>query len=387
MTETGLPGPGKHVPTLDGVRGLAIVMVMVAHFITHGGLMPESAEAAWFGNMVMIGGLGVDLFFVLSGFLITGILLDAKGSPRFFRNFYMRRVLRIFPLYYGALFVTFFLVPIVLPGDEALARLTGEQAWYWSYMANVRTAFWGWPPWHIGHFWSLAVEEQFYMVWPLLVFLCPRRLFFWVCVATIAASPVLRVMFWLDGHQAYVNVFTPATMDGLGFGALLALLARAPGGMERLRRWARPVGSVAGITLIAVLISTGGWDPTHAFIRTGARLLVAISFAGLLVMAASAPSGTIMHRFFASRTMVFFGVYSYGMYVIHQPLILLMRQQGLTLELFVGSPESRLLGRITIFALAMVLTIVLSLASYRFYEQPFLRLKRYFPSGAGSAAK
>jgi peptidoglycan/LPS O-acetylase OafA/YrhL len=362
-------------------------MVMVGHFITYGGLLPQSAGAARFARSMMVGGLGVDLFFVLSGFLITGILLDSKGATHFFRNFYMRRVLRIFPLYYGALFVTFILAPLLLAEDEALARLTGEQAWYWSYMVNVRTAFWGWPPWHVGHFWSLAVEEQFYVVWPLLVFLCSRRVFFWVCVATIVASPLVRIGLWLGSHPAHVNVFTLATMDGLGFGALLALLARCPGGMERLRRWARWVGSAAGIALIAFLISTGGWDPANVFTRTGGRLLVAVSFASLVVMAASAPPGAVLHRFFASRTMVFFGVYSYGMYVIHQPLILLLRQGGLSLDLFVGFPGARLLGRLTIFTLAMGLTTLLAVASYHFYEQPFLRLKRYFPSGQGDGRK
>ncbi len=381
-TNPSIPRPGTHVPALDGVRGLAILMVMVGHFITYGGLLPEGESLSRYTRFMMIGGLGVDLFFVLSGFLITGILLDSKGAPGFFRNFYMRRVLRIFPLYYGALVVAFVLAPPLLAGDAALAELVGEQAWYWSYTVNIRIAFWGWTPWHIGHFWSLAVEEQFYMLWPLLVFVCGRRTFLWVCLTAIGTSLLVRTGFWLAGFPPYVNVFTPATMDGLAWGALLAVLAREPGGMDRLRRWARPLGAVTFLMLAAFLTWTGGWDPGNPLTRTVGRSTVAIFFASLLVLAAGSPPRSLFARIFCSRTLIFFGVYSYGMYVIHQPLILLLRQHGLSLDLLPVFPGSRNLGRVVVFSLGMGLTILLSLVSYHLYERPFLKLKRYFPSGS-----
>src|SRR3954465_2611530 len=129
----------KHVPALDGLRGLAIILVLLFHFTPSGvgGGVGEKV-LGWIGS---VGWCGVDLFFVLSGFLITGILYDAKGSSNYFRNFYMRRVLRVFPLYYGVLFFVFIVVPMVHPMTRASDRqFIGNQHWLWLYMANVPQA-------------------------------------------------------------------------------------------------------------------------------------------------------------------------------------------------------------------------------------------------------
>jgi len=150
----GTPG---HLPVLDGVRGLAILAVLLFHFVvpTH----PEGSIDAAITWLFTYGALGVDLFFVLSGFLITGILYDSRTDPAYFRNFYMRRLLRIFPLYYGVLAIVFFVVPLipVLRGSE-IAGLKGQQAWAWLYGVNIYLAIHGgWVLSYITHFWSLAV--------------------------------------------------------------------------------------------------------------------------------------------------------------------------------------------------------------------------------------
>ena len=152
----------KHIPALDGVRAVAVLLVICFHFwqvFTYG---PYSLV----GKIAMWGQTGVDLFFVLSGFLITGILLDTKGSPSFLRNFYARRILRIFPLYYATLLTIYLIGPLFrwsawVPENQSL--------WFWTYLQNLPMTF---APGHVAgpeHFWSLAVEEQFYMVWPFLV--------------------------------------------------------------------------------------------------------------------------------------------------------------------------------------------------------------------------
>jgi peptidoglycan/LPS O-acetylase OafA/YrhL len=330
----------------------------------------------------MLGGVGVDLFFVLSGFLITGILVDAKGGPFFFRNFYMRRVLRIFPLYYGALLVLFVVVPRLVPEAPGLQQVLQEQAWYWSYLANIRMAFDGWPAFHhIGHFWSLAVEEQFYMLWPLVIFLSRRRTFLFICAACVVACLAFRVAFWWAGYHPMINVLTINRMDALAWGAFLAAYARTPGGMVRLTRWAPPVAAVSGGILGVVILWAGGWVPRIAFFQTVGRSLLALFFAGLLVIAITVPVRSRLGILFNHRVLVFFGVYSYGLYVIHLPYIITMRDAGFTVDLVPAALGSHLPGQMLVHVVATGLCVVTALLSYHFFEEPFLKLKRFFQYG------
>ena len=153
----------RHVPAADGVRGLAILVVLI-----HNAAWINAGTGSFLLKLTLAitstGWVGVQLFFVLSGYLITGILVDALGSPRYFRHFYIRRTLRIFPLYYAALLVALFVVPQVAQVPAWAAAARQNQWWYWSYLSN-----WGAPFGHgiagLPHFWSLAVEEQFYLCW------------------------------------------------------------------------------------------------------------------------------------------------------------------------------------------------------------------------------
>jgi peptidoglycan/LPS O-acetylase OafA/YrhL len=189
---------------------------------------------------------------VLSGFLITGILYDAKGSHYPLRSFYIRRVLQIFPLYYG--FVTFwsFLLPVFYPWPERF-QTPFSQIWSWTYLTNILQAIncdLGAVPPYTGHFWSLAVEEQFYLLWPVVVLLFRRRSLMRICLAGILISPVIRLGCVLAGNEVGAYVLTPARMDGLGVGAFLALAARGPNGLSHLRRWAWPVASAAVVAFV-----------------------------------------------------------------------------------------------------------------------------------------
>jgi peptidoglycan/LPS O-acetylase OafA/YrhL len=166
-----VPAMTNHIPALDGLRGIAILSVMLLHFTNAIAALPGSPTSAA-RSVFGWGWTGVDLFFVLSGFLITGILLDSKGHPLYFRSFYARRALRIFPLYYAALFL-FFVVPRAIPSVPATYSFAWhDQRWFWFYLGNFHPLgpdakqF-------IGQFWSLAIEEQFYLVWPLLIWLTP----------------------------------------------------------------------------------------------------------------------------------------------------------------------------------------------------------------------
>ena len=246
---------GARLLALDGVRGIAIALVMVYHFFSLTG--PAGARL---DRMVMrvtdVGWSGVDVFFVLSGFLITGILLDARsGSSPYFRTFYGRRVLRIFPLYYGALALMLFLLPAVQHLDPSrVTTFRSHQLWYWTYTLNLRPAFGGSPTADIvetWHLWSLAIEEQYYIVWPTVVLLLGRRKLLGTCVAMIAFSVCLRIVMRSAGaDDQFIYKFTPARMDGLAAGSALAIIARSPRDLARVARLIPHAAAAAVVVLV-----------------------------------------------------------------------------------------------------------------------------------------
>src|SRR5437899_698335 len=171
---------GDQMPVLDGLRGVAILLVILNHAIAWP-LQPATTRVdAVVGVVAYAGWMGVDLFFVLSGFLISGILLDTRGQPGWWPNFIARRALRIFPLYYGALTVLFVLLPcLVRCSNTELVTLQENQRWYWTYTVNLLAALTHGrgTPLYTAHLWSLSIEEQFYLIWPLIVWACrPRTL-------------------------------------------------------------------------------------------------------------------------------------------------------------------------------------------------------------------
>src|SRR5260221_3218564 len=222
----------ERIPALDGLRGVAILMVLLNHFVPNRNYAP-SHVMTWLSNAAQSGWAGVDLFFVLSGFLITGILIEAKVSPRYFRNFYMRRVLRIFPLYYGALVLVFLLLPPLHVFDWSSFRTVWQnQLWNWSYCTNV--GMWcadgrgfSSPQINLGHFWTLAIEEHFYLAWPALVITLPLRRLKSVCIAGVVLVPVARIVAVVALDASHLFFFqTPRRADSLMLGALFAAMGR-----------------------------------------------------------------------------------------------------------------------------------------------------------------
>src|SRR5258706_538487 len=187
---------GGHIPALDGLRGVAILLVLVLHFAPYApGLQaPTVLLDRLYLRVSGIGWTGVDLFFVLSGYLITGILYDTRGSKHYFRQFYARRFLRIFPLYYVALALFLIILPWPHSFDSVIRELRGDAVWYWTYLYNMRVAATGFlPSSALGHFWSLAVEEQFYLIWPIVVLWLGRKHLIVTCAVAVVAALACRL--------------------------------------------------------------------------------------------------------------------------------------------------------------------------------------------------
>jgi peptidoglycan/LPS O-acetylase OafA/YrhL len=343
-----VPPPGAHVPALDGVRGVAILMVLVLHLTTDGGIEPTIALDRLFCRLAMLGWGGVDLFFVLSGYLITGILYDTKGGAHFLRNFYVRRFLRIFPLYYGFLALWFVVLPRLYTWPEGF-QTASSPLWSWAYLTNVLQALQrhlGAAPTYTGHFWSLAVEEQFYIFWQIVVLLCRRRSLMRLCLASLGGSLLVRLGLVLAGNELAAYVLTPARMDTLGVGAFLALAARGPHGLARFRRWAWPVAAVAAMAFVAVLWIEMPPPYQSLLVRTVGYTVLACLFGALLILAVTSTPEAAMGRIFGHPSLTFFGRYSYALYIFHLPVAFFVERHLFSVRALPTLMHSQLPGQL-----------------------------------------
>ncbi len=365
------------IPALDGVRGVAVLLVFFHHLILASGIDQDFWWDRQVFKLAHSSWLGVDLFFVLSGFLITGILLNSKGSKQYFRNFYGRRVLRIFPLYYGYLILALLLFPLWLPPESGQA-LIETQAWYWLYLSNVHVALEGWPNLGVaGHFWSLAIEEQFYLLWPLAVWALTRRQLLFLAAACFVGAIAFRIVM---PSSLDIYVLLPTRMDALAAGAFLALVVRGENGISVLGKWPMFLFSACSTILLAFYLEAGGWlSYTDPVVRVIGYTFIATAFASLIALLVAAEPRSWLCRIFSARSLVFLGKYSYGLYVLHIPVIWFLESHGLQTGLFPRLWGSSLPGVLVFCVIGGGLSVLCAMASYHLWEARFLRLKRYLP--------
>ncbi|HYJ47336.1 MAG TPA: acyltransferase, partial [Pyrinomonadaceae bacterium] len=350
--------PDLRIQGIDGLRGLAILLVMLFHFTV------DSATSLIDVPLVTIaryGMSGVDLFFVISGFLITGILIDAKGKDHYFRNFYIRRALRILPLYYGFVVGLILLYPRV-GGPTAAAEahvLIQHQWWYWTYTVNWLVALTGDFTTNTtlatGGFWSLAIEEQFYLVWPLVVFFSSRRLLLRICLAMVATSFALRLCLTFAGASwtaVYSATFT--RLDPLAIGGALALFARSPAGFGPLRRYAPRVALLSALGFIALeVVQRKAEHPNPTLGLAFYCTLATFLYASLLVLTVTAGAGSLWSGLGQSGLLRTLGKYSYALYLFHGHMNRLFQKLHLDRRLRVPVGGAMLPGQVLYIVLAI----------------------------------
>jgi peptidoglycan/LPS O-acetylase OafA/YrhL len=414
------PDLGGHVPALDAIRGLAILLVTLFRFHSDPDQFADPVVTSTIGkaffSLLKEGYRGVDLFFVLSGFLITGILFDSKSGSHYFRNFYIRRVLRIFPLYFGVLFLGLIVLPAFFPlFRELYSTSIREQGWLWLFGTNVYLSIvntWSLPGFE--HFWSLAVEEHYYLFWPLLLFFCSRRSAIALCVVCIIGATLLRVAVLLrpipveqftsiadlvaagvQGQAATpwslalrsvrfnggplaptAETFTLCRLDALAIGSLLALAARGSGGVRQGLLYCLGGCFLGAVVMAALAVVGPKFGPP--VLRWGLLFSVdSFFFAGLLILAVlTRPTGWV-GRLANNSVLQFFGKYSYGWYVFQgalvPPLAALFIPSDLAAR--IGSPA---LARLIFILWGGSISLGLAVLSWHLYEKHFLRLKDLF---------
>ena len=369
-----------HILALDGLRGIAILLVVASHFVSN--LRITADGWAWpLVTLAHAGWTGVDLFFVLSGFLITGILIDARGSNSYFKAFYARRALRILPAYYGFLFVIFVVLPLLRVGAGDNAMLARQhQGWYWLHLTNIMMALGELPghgPYPSTLFWSLAVEEQFYLLWPAIVALSPVRTLRKVCIGGVILCIALRIAGGITGVSGLTLSVLPITRgDTLFVGGLLAIEYRR-GGLARYAKFAKALVPIALVLLVALMSVYGRLDYMDPGTAMFGSIAIMVIGASAVVIGISARALWVT-RTLQSPILRSFGRYSYAIYIVHTAVLAALDHY----RPFASLP---MLGGFalpaqTIWAITYVgLSTGIAMVSWHLVEKHFLRLKRFFP--------
>lgn len=340
----------KKIPQLDAVRGVAVLWVLLHN---------SNVYPSWhLGLISATGWMGVDLFFVLSGLLISGILLDSKQSDGYFRNFYARRCLRIWPLYYSALLFMFVLVPFLRPSEAHVIFEPRSSPWwaYPLYLQNFLIPIPSSATGLLGVTWSLAVEEQFYLVWPLVVRFCSEAQLRRIAITIICLSPVLR--FYLAQHQVVIYSNTFCRLDGLMAGALLAIVIRSASFLPD-KFVARAWGMLLVSAPLAAVIDT--FQNTRWIVFS----LVAAAAASFVYLTLFSPQRWL-RAVLTNRFLVYTGTISYGIYLLEKIPMDAAKAFHLDRHPFLALP------------LTTAATFVLASLSWLILEKPFLKLKRFF---------
>ncbi|HYM93211.1 MAG TPA: acyltransferase [Chitinophagaceae bacterium] len=353
-----------HYPALDGLRGAAILFVVLYHNFS-------SFDYFFFGW------LGVDLFFVLSGYLITDILLNTAGSANYLRNFFLRRILRILPLYYLILIIFFLILPGLNFYQGEFDFYLNHQPWFWFYLQNWLLAFhFSLKGGYLAHLWSLGVEEQFYIIWPFVVlWLRKPKLLLVFMLSLLLLIVITRGIIWFQNIEGlnYTNFYKFTRVDGICVGCIIAILNHMDISYLK-RRMPVIILTLAAINFLFYFFNEPyGILPYLALVG---YTTFAILF-GFLVYELVYGRNRLFNFIFSIRPLRFLGKISYGFYVFHLPIYIMLFQktrQFIHDDLNIAGLGLNLLSS----SLVTLISFTISVISYYTYERMWLKLKKRF---------
>ena len=369
----------ERVRELDGVRGISIIVVVAFHLLKRADYFTSNETLHFITRLSSIGWVGVDIFFVLSGFLITSILLRTKHEKNYFKNFYVRRSLRIFPLYFVFIAVILLLLPKLDPDftpeiPHALPfLLLYQQNWLMLISKIPLTTY-------LAVTWSLAIEEQFYLIWPAVVYFIKKETLIKLSIGVILFSILARllgVLFWDDMSQVstffYYNTFT--RFEQLVFGGLLAVAFTEPLWIQRLKNISIPSFWVAFVAFLALCFTAYPHMvplDENIWLVFGGYTLAAVFSAALVTILMTHPETSMFRRLFQNKLLIFFGKYSYSIYLLHVPVILIL------LDMLWRTQLRGWAMYLAYIVLTYAITVVGALITWNLLEKHMLNLKKYF---------
>jgi len=315
------------------------------------------------------------MFFVLSGFLITRILIKSRNSTNYFKNFYVRRILRILPAYYLFLFVFFFICPRVPTLAKLFPIEKSHFSWHLLFVSNLLFSKLSYYPGYIVDVsWSLSIEEQFYIFWPLMVWRLSLKQLRWTCLFLLLSSQILICFEFLkSGNLSSTYFFTLTRWDGILVGSALAASMAEPSFLKNLIRHRTTVLRLS--LCLSVVAFTKGIHTSSPLIQILGFPSLAVFF-GCLISKLTEPSS--VYRFFAQQPLMILGKYSYGLYLFHKPIVIILNKVWMKhfhFPFFERIPDVTML----LFQIISVLaSLLFALVLFRLYERPFLKLKEHF---------
>ena len=372
------PGDGSRIRELDGLRGAAIAMVVIFHYFQITLMARPGSALAYLQAAARLSWTGVDLFFVLSGFLIGGILLDSRASTNYYSVFYKRRFFRIVPIYFVTLLVASALLFLGLgPEGKHVTALTLDAAPWYAYLTFTQN-FW---MTHAGSLganglgmtWSLAVEEQFYLTLPLYIRSLSKRWLSGALVVGVLSAPVLRNLLLQMRGDDWVGIYTMmlCRADALLLGVLAAVLLRN----DRWRERIRGAGLAFGVCIPVLLLGMGfltvrAWSMTTTLMKSVGFTWVALFYVTILLFVLTRPD-SLLTKLFRMKWLCWLGTLAYGIYLFHQPV------QYVLFRLMWGqTPVITSVGTFLATLGALALTMLLATLSWRYFEQPLIRIGR-----------